>query len=147
MEQAAGLNPPEVVDATRPAGEWNHLSLRVTPGGSEVCLNGVHYYHFTVGSNDWDERVAKSKFAKFPGFGKAEKGHLCLQDHGDEVAFRSIKIREFAPGKPVPWAEDGTLPVAAVPAFPDVTWEGRAMQADDGTPAAGYALEAAAAGN
>ena len=132
MELAAGLQPSEVLDASRPAGEWNHLSLRVTPGGSEVCLNGLHYYHFTVGSSDWDERVAKSKFAKFPGFGKAEKGHLCLQDHGDEVAFRSIKIRELAPGKPVAWAGEGALAVAAVPALPEVTWEDWNPEADDG---------------
>ncbi len=90
MEQAAGLNPPEIIDAARPAGEWNHLYLRVAPGSGEVCLNGVSYYHFRVGSKEWNERVAKSKFAAFPGFGKAEKGHVCLQDHGDEVAFRSI---------------------------------------------------------
>jgi len=135
MEQAAGLNPPEVVDATRPAGEWNHLDLRVTPAGGQVCLNGVKYFDFRLGTPEWDELVAKSKFAAFPGFGKAGKGHLCLQDHGDEVAFRSIKIRELAPGKPVSWAEDGTLSVSAVPAFPGVTWEGRAIEADDGTPA------------
>ena len=135
MEQAAGLNPPEVVDATRPAGEWNHLYLRVTPAGGQVCLNGVKYYDFRLGSPEWHSLVAKSKFAKFPGFGKAEKGHLCLQDHGDEVAFRSIKVRELPPGEPVTWAEDGTLPVAAVAAFPDATWEGWVMETNDGKPA------------
>ena len=133
--QAADSTSSDVVDATRPAGEWNRLYLRVSPGGGEVCLNGVRYYNFSVGSQDWNALVAKSKFAKFPGFGKAEKGHLCLQDHGDEVAFRSIKIRALAPGLPVSWAEDGTLSVSAVPAFPGVTWEGRATQADDGAPA------------
>ena len=92
-DQAAGSTPSDVVDATRPAGEWNRLYLRVSPGGGEVCLNGVKYYNFSVGSQEWNDLVAKSKFAKFPGFGTAEKGHLCLQDHGDEVAFRSIKIR------------------------------------------------------
>ena len=135
MEQAAGLNPPEVVDATRPAGEWNHLYLRVTPAGGQVCLNGVRYYDFRLGSPEWDSLVAKSKFAKFPGFGKAGKGHLCLQDHGDEVAFRSMKVRELPPGEPVTWAEDGTLPVAAVAAFPDATWEGWVMETNDGKPA------------
>jgi len=135
IEQAAGLNPPEVVDATRPAGEWNHLDVRVAPGGGVVCLNGVKYYDFRLGTPEWDELVAKSKFATFPRFGKAGKGHLCLQDHGDEVAFRSIKVRELPAGTPVTWAEDGTLPVAAVAAFPDATWEGWAMETNDGKPA------------
>jgi glucose/arabinose dehydrogenase len=135
LEQAAGLESPEVVDATRPAGEWNHLYLRVAPAGGEVCLNGVPYYRFTVGSKDWDKRVAKSKFAAIPGFGKAGKGRLCLQDHGDEVAFRSIKIRERTAGEQSPWADDGTLAVAAVPAFPDITWEGWSAESADGAPA------------
>jgi glucose/arabinose dehydrogenase len=135
MEQAAGLNPPEIVDAARPAGDWNHLYLRVAPGSGEVCLNGVSYYHFRVGSKEWNERVAKSKFAAFPGFGKAEKGHVCLQDHGDEVAFRSIKIRELTPGPPVGGAEDGTIAAAAVPAFPEMRWDGWQQEAEDGKPA------------
>jgi hypothetical protein len=45
------------------------------------------------GSDDWNERVAKSKFAKMEGFGKATKGYICLQDHGNLVSFRNIKIR------------------------------------------------------
>jgi hypothetical protein len=89
-------------DATRPAGEWNRLSLRVAPDSGQVCINGVRYFTFKKGSPDWAKRVAKSKFAQFPDFGRAERGHICLQDHGDEVAFRSIKIRELpAPGEPL----------------------------------------------
>jgi len=136
MEQARGLSPPEVVDATRPAGEWNRLRLRVTPAGCEVFMNGVPYERFTIGSKDWNERVAKSTFAAFPGFGKAGTGHLCLQDHGDEVAFRSIKIRELPADRPPAWRDDGEIPVAAVPAFPEMTWEGWSPQAADGRPAA-----------
>lgn len=135
MEQAAGLDPPEIVDATRPAGEWNHLVLRVSSAGCEVCLNGVVYERFTIGSKDWDARVAKSKFAAFPGFGKAARGRICLQDHGHEVAYRSIKIRELAADQPPPWVDDGTLAVAAVPAFPGITWEGWSATTDDGAPA------------
>ena len=44
-------------------------------------------------SADWNEKLAKSKFAKMEGFAKSAKGHICLQDHGNEVAFRNIKIR------------------------------------------------------
>jgi hypothetical protein len=94
-EVAAGRTPPAHLDATRPAGEWNRITLRVAPEGSEVAVNGVVYERFIKGSEDWTERVAKSKFAAFPKFGKADRGHICLQDHGDEVAYRSIKVREL----------------------------------------------------
>jgi len=53
---------------------------------------------------------------------------------GDEVAFRSMKVRELPAVTPVTWAEDGTLPVASVPAFPDATWEGWVMETNDGKP-------------
>jgi hypothetical protein len=59
-------------------------------------MNGKLYYEFVKGSKDWDERVAKSKFASMAGFGKATSGHICLQDHGNLVSFRNVKIREIA---------------------------------------------------
>ena len=82
-------------DATKPAGEWNTVRVVLAPKGqkSAVYMNGQKYYEFEKGSADWDEKVAKSKFAKMAGFGKQTKGHICLQDHGDEVAYRNIKIR------------------------------------------------------
>jgi glucose/arabinose dehydrogenase len=134
LEEQAGRTPPEHLDATRPAGEWNHVFLRVAPGGSEVAVNGVVYERFKKGSKDWHERVAKSKFAAFDRFGRAERGHICLQDHGDEVAFRSIKVRELpTDGSPIPF-EDGLAAVEAVPAFPEASWEGWSPESADGTP-------------
>jgi len=134
IEKAAGLPVKELVDATRPAGEWNHLYLRVTPGSSEVCLNGVSYYKFVIGNDDWNKRAAKSKFSKFEQFGKAGNGHLCFQDHGDEVAFRSIKVRRLPDGKLPRKPADGTLSLEAVPAFPGLAWEGWSPLSDDGKP-------------
>jgi len=134
IEQAAGLPTAEFVDATRPAGEWNHLYLRVTPGSCEVCLNGVSYYKFVIGSDDWNNRVEKSKFAQHNQFGKTGDGHICLQDHGDEVAFRSIKVRRLPEGKLPQEPSDGVLNLTAVPAFPDITWEGWKPVSDDGKP-------------
>lgn len=123
-------------DSTRPAGEWNRLSLRVAPDSGQVCINGVRYFTFKKGSPDWDKRVARSKFAKFPDFGRAERGHVCLQDHGDEVAFRSIKVRELpAAGEPLAVRDDGAVAVRAVPAFPGIEWEGWSPVMEDGTPA------------
>ncbi len=134
IEKAAGLPVKELVDATRPVGEWNHLYLRVTPGSSEVCLNGVSYYKFVIGSDDWKKRVAKSKFSKYEQFGTAGNGHLCFQDHGDKVAFRSIKVRRLPDGNLPQKPADGTLSLEAVPAFPGLVWDGWSPISDDGKP-------------
>lgn len=124
FENQVGFKGIDVDDATRPAGEWNHLYLRVTPQQGEVCINGVSYYTFVKGSDDWNARVAKSKFAAYPNFAKQDSGFICLQDHGDRVSFRSIKIRELPADGAVADPVDGMLPVRTVPAFPNVTWEG-----------------------
>ncbi len=85
-------------DATKPAGQWNQLRILIAPEKSQVYLNGVKYYDFVIGSQDWNDRVAKSKFKDMPMFGKASKGYIDLQEHPGEVAFRNIKIRPL-PGK------------------------------------------------
>ncbi|MGV3485835.1 MAG: 3-keto-disaccharide hydrolase [Planctomycetaceae bacterium] len=81
------------VDATKPAGQWNTLRVVISPEKCEHYMNGVKYCEYVKGSEDWKQKVAASKFAKFEGFGEAKEGHLCLQDHNDEVAYRNIKIR------------------------------------------------------
>ena len=84
-------------DATKPAGEWNTLRIKLAPAGqkSEVYMNGQKYYEFEKGSADWDAKVKKSKFGSMANFGKPTKGYISLQDHGDLVAYRNIKIREL----------------------------------------------------
>ncbi|MEM9646768.1 MAG: family 16 glycoside hydrolase, partial [Planctomycetota bacterium] len=111
------------VDATRPAGQWNQIYLRVLKDNCEVCVNGLLYYRFKIGSKDWKERVAKSKFAKFAKFGTAGEGHLCLQDHGDDVAFRNVKLRVIEEDGTVPQPVDGDLNMATTLAFPNLVWD------------------------
>lgn len=85
-------------DATKPAGEWNHLRILITPTKCEHVMNGVKYCQYVKGSDDWKARVAKSKFGKMPKFGLATDGFISLQDHGNEVAYRNIKIRVVPAG-------------------------------------------------
>jgi len=80
-------------DTTKPSGEWNTLRILVTPEKCATWMNGELYYEYVKGSQDWDERVAKSKFASQPNFGKPTSGHICLQDHNNPVKFRNIKVR------------------------------------------------------
>jgi hypothetical protein len=87
-------------DTTKPAGEWNRFVLKCqkTPTGTYKCehwMNGEKYVEYEIGSDDWKEKVSKSKFAKWEGFGKADAGHICLQDHQNPVWFRNIKIRKL----------------------------------------------------
>jgi hypothetical protein len=87
---------PSEVDAAKPAGEWNELKILITPEKCATWMNGKLYNEYVKGSKDWDEKVAKSKFAKFANFGKPTSGFICLQDHGNPVSFRNIKIRPIA---------------------------------------------------
>lgn len=118
-------------DATRPAGQWNEVRILVTPDLCRTSVNGITYSRFIKGSNEWNRKVADSKFSRYANFGKATRGHIGLQDHGDEVAFRNIKIREFedrAVYNPI----DGKLPLRPVLAFPDIQWSGWSPVTEDG---------------
>jgi hypothetical protein len=85
------------LDATKPVGEWNHVRLLISPEKCEHEINGVKYFEYVLGSDDFKARVAKSKFAKMPLFAKSNTGSVSLQgDHG-QVSFRNIKIRPIPP--------------------------------------------------
>ena len=122
----------KIPDATRPAGEWNQMYIRICQQQSEIQMNGFSYSKFQIGSKDWDERVAKSKFAAMPGFGKAPKGHICLQDHGNLVSYRNIKVRRLPADGKVPEPVTGELPVTVEKAFPALEWAGWKAETDDG---------------
>lgn len=120
------------IDATRPAEKWNQVRLRITPQSCEQSMNGVRYTRYVKGSKQWNAKVAKSKFAKYPNFGKPKKGYLCLQDHGDVVAFRNIKIRSFNPQHPIADPVDGVLPIQTKVAFPKMKWKGWSHEPESG---------------
>ena len=77
----------------KPAGEWNSARIVVRGNHVEHWLNGKKLLEYELGSPDWTERVNQSKFKEWPEYGKAAEGYIGLQDHGDVVAFRNIKIR------------------------------------------------------
>lgn len=81
----------------KPAGEWNTCVLTVNHATNEgnVVLNGEEIVKFPVHGPMWDEMVADSKFADWEGFGEYQTGKIGLQDHGDIVSFRNIKIKKL----------------------------------------------------
>jgi Domain of Unknown Function (DUF1080) len=85
--------PPGVV---RPAGDWNEARIVVEGAHVEHWLNGRRVVSYELGSRDWEERVRRSKFAGLPRYGREPRGHIALQDHGDRVAYRNIRIRPVA---------------------------------------------------
>ncbi|MGI9550807.1 MAG: 3-keto-disaccharide hydrolase [Aurantibacter sp.] len=84
-------------DVTKPVGEWNTMVITVNNSENQgsVMLNGEEIVNFPIGNELWNEMVSKSKFDGWEGFGKYTKGKLALQDHGDRVAYRNIKIKEL----------------------------------------------------
>jgi len=82
-------------DVSRPAGEWNQVRLIVDGAHAEHWLNGTKVVEYELWGDEWNALVAGSKFNAMPLFGTTHKGAIALQDHGDRVAFRNIRIREL----------------------------------------------------
>ncbi|WP_192349683.1 DUF1080 domain-containing protein [Algoriphagus sp. Y33] len=78
----------------KPVGEWNKGRVVVTPDNKVThYLNGVKVVEYERGSKEYRDLVAISKYAKWDKFGEAEEGYILLQDHGDEVSFKNVKIK------------------------------------------------------
>jgi hypothetical protein len=83
--------PPD--GAVKPVGEWNQATVKFTGARIEHWLNGVKVAESSYADDAWRAKVAASKFKTMPLFGVASTGHIAMQDHGDQVWYRNIKIK------------------------------------------------------
>ena len=80
-----------------PPGEWNSGRIRIVGNVVEHWLNGTKTVEYVLGSPEWGQLVAASKFAPFPRYGTAPSGPIGLQDHGRNVWYRNIRILPLEP--------------------------------------------------
>ncbi len=76
-------------------GEWNEAKIVLNGNRVEHWLNGTKVVDAELQSDDWNERVGNSKFKSWEKFGKNQSGHIAFQDHGDQVWFRNIRVRNL----------------------------------------------------
>jgi hypothetical protein len=82
-------------EPVKPVGEWNTAEIVLNKGKLDFYLNGVHTVKTTVWDDKWKQMVANSKFKSMPAFATAQKGKIALQEHGNDVWYRNIKIRKL----------------------------------------------------
>lgn len=84
-------------NVVKPAGQWNKCVIKIDYKNNigVVTLNGTEIENFPVKGPKWDAMIARSKFATWDGFGKHHTGHIGLQDHGNKVWYRNIKIKRL----------------------------------------------------
>ena len=82
-------------DVAHPQGEWNHVEIISVNGKLDFYINGEHTLSTTIWDDTWKKMIAISKFRDMPGFGTFKKGKISLQDHGEDVWFKNIKIKRL----------------------------------------------------
>ena len=86
------MHPPSK-KAAKPIGEWNTTRIVVDHGKVQHWLNGKKVVEYELWTPEWEKLKATGKWKDFPNYGSAHRGHIGLQDHGNKVYFRNIKIR------------------------------------------------------
>jgi hypothetical protein len=94
------LAAPAATKKLNPAGQFNRARIVVHNGLVQHFLNGVKVCEARMDDASWKDRIAKSKFKEFEGFGLQPTGYIAIQHHGNDMWFRSIKIRDLS--KPMP---------------------------------------------
>ncbi len=79
----------------KPVGEWNKAEIILNNGSLKLILNGVTVAATTMWTDDWSKLITASKFANWADFATFKTGHIALQDHGHEVWYRNIEIKEL----------------------------------------------------
>ena len=79
----------------KPAGEWNHVEIIADKGKLDFFMNNEHVLDTTIWDDAWKKNIANTKFKDMPGFGTFKKGKIVLQDHGADVWFRNIRIKNL----------------------------------------------------
>lgn len=95
-EESAGSNyalHAPFADVTNEVGQYNKIRIIARENHIEHWMNGQKLLEYEIDSPAWKELVANSKFGKMPKYGTYSKGHIALQDHGDKVWYRNIRIR------------------------------------------------------
>lgn len=82
-------------EVVKPVGEWNLAEIVANKGKLDFYLNGQHTLSTTMWDENWRALIAKSKFKTMPGFGEFKSGRIGLQDHGDDVWYRNIRIKRL----------------------------------------------------
>ncbi|MBT5074109.1 MAG: DUF1080 domain-containing protein [Kordiimonadaceae bacterium] len=83
------------VENAKPVGEWNTVRIVVKGNTLQHFQNGDLIIETTMWNDNWKALIADSKFATWPGFGKSNIGHFALQDHGDPVWFKNLKVKKL----------------------------------------------------
>ena len=89
------LSAPNKSKKLKPSEKWNSLRIRVNKGKVEHWLNGKKIISVNINSKEFIERVRSTKFKDYEGFAEQLDGHILLQDHGGQVCFRNIFIKEL----------------------------------------------------